>query len=90
MIISRVLPIMSATGPRTGWTSAKGTAKAVDSRATLFGSVASPLAISGTIGSMARVASAVAKPTTLTWMSTCLMTCSLVMGRGSCRPARSA
>ena len=68
IIIRRTLPIMSAMGPRIGCISAKGSAKAVVSRATIPGSTARPSAIGGTIGSTARVDNADANPIMLTWV----------------------
>ena len=65
-IIMRTLPMMSATGPRIGCTSANGSANAVDSSATVPGSTCRLEAMGGMIGSTARVDSAVAKPIRLT------------------------
>ena len=70
MIISLSLPIMSATAPRIGWTSAKGSAKAVESSATFSGLSVSACAIGGMIGSTARADNAVANPIRLIWIST--------------------
>ena len=60
--MTRTLPTMSPIGPSTGCTSAKGSAKAVVSSATAFGSTPMSCAIGGMIGSVAREASATMKP----------------------------
>ena len=60
--MTRTLPTMSPTGPSTGCTSANGSANAVVSSATAFGSTWMSCAIGGMIGSVAREASAVMKP----------------------------
>ena len=64
--IRRILPSMSASGPRIGCTQANGRAKAVDSSATLAASTARSPAMDGIRGSRARADSAVAKPMALT------------------------
>jgi len=69
-IIRRSLPIMSATGPRIGCTSANGSAKAVERSATLPGFSTKACAIGGMIGSTARADSAVANPIMLMCIST--------------------
>ena len=62
----RVLPNASASGPSTGWISANGSEKAVDSSATVSGGTRRSAAIGGMIGSMARLNSDVANATVLT------------------------
>ena len=61
-IITRTLPTMSPTGPITGCESANGSANAVVSSATAFGSTWMSWAICGMTGSVARDASAVMNP----------------------------
>ena len=60
--MTRTLPSMSPIGPSTGCTSANGSANAVVSSATAFGSTWMSCAIGGMIGSVAREAGAVMKP----------------------------
>src|SRR6266568_7010594 len=55
-----------ASGPRIGWISANGSAKAVDNSATVSGATPRSLAIGGMIGSIARLNREVAKATVLT------------------------
>ncbi len=59
--ITRRLPSASPTGPSTGCTSAKGTAKAVASSATLSGAVRNSEEMETTKGSVAREVRAPAK-----------------------------
>ena len=60
--ITRRLPSASPTGPKSGWMSAKGSAKEEASRATVPTGVVRSSAITATSGSVTLIISEVAKP----------------------------
>ena len=71
--ITLILPAMSATGPRIGWTKANGSANAVERSATAPGSTRNPHAIWGMTGSTQREDKAVTKPMKLSRLRTLVM-----------------